>query len=56
MVTELNVPDAPSAHGESNAKQFIRVAVQLMEAMKVYDVFVVAELMAQFIDGDEETR
>ena len=56
MITELNVPDPPTAHGESNAKQFIRAAVQLIEAMNICDVSVVSELMAQFIDGDREIR
>ena len=56
MVAELNVPNAPSAHRGSNAKQFIRAAVQLIEAMKVRNVSVVSELMAQFIIGDDEIR
>ena len=56
MMAELNIPDHPTAHGSSEAKQFLRVALQLSHTMKVYEVSFVAELMAQFIDGDEEIR
>jgi len=56
MIAELNIPDHPTAHGSSEAKQFLRVALQLSHTMKVYEVSFVAELMAQFIDGDEEIR
>lgn len=55
-IAELNIPDHPTAHGSSQAKQFLRVALQLSHTMKVYEVSFVAELMAQFIDGDEEIR
>ncbi|PFX23697.1 Ribosome biogenesis protein YTM1 [Stylophora pistillata] len=56
MIAELNIPDHPTAHGPSQAKQFLRVALQLSHTMRVYEVSFVAELMAQFIDGDEEIR
>lgn len=56
MIAELNIPDHPTAHGSSEAKQFLRVALQLSHIMKIYEVSFVAELMAQFIDGDEEIR
>lgn len=56
MIAELNIPDHPTAHGSSEAKQFLRVALRLSHTMKVYELSFVAELMAQFIDGDEEIR
>lgn len=56
MIAELNIPDHPTAHGSTQAKQFLRVALQLSHTMKIYEVSFVAELMSQFIDGDEEIR
>ncbi|KAL9974561.1 hypothetical protein ACROYT_G011611 [Oculina patagonica] len=56
LIAELNIPDHPTAHGSSEAKQFLRVALQLSHTMRVYEVSFVAELMAQYIDGDEEIR
>ena len=56
MMAELNIPDPPSAHGSTQAKQYLRAALQLSHTMRVYEVSFVAELMAQFIDGDEEIR
>ena len=56
MIAELNIPNHPTAHGSSETKRFLRVALQLSHTMKVYEVSFVAELMAQFIDGDEEIR
>jgi len=56
MIAELNIPNHPTAHGSTQAKQFLRVALQLSHTMRIYEVSFVAELMAQFIDGDEEIR
>ena len=56
MMAELNIPDPPTAHGSTRAKQYLRAALQLSHTMRVYEVSFVAELMAQFIDGDEEIR
>lgn len=56
MMAELNIPNHPTAHGSPEAKQFLRVALQLSHSMRIYDVSFVAELMSQFIDGDEEIR
>ncbi|XP_068724283.1 WD repeat-containing protein 97-like isoform X2 [Montipora capricornis] len=56
MIAELNIPNHPTAHGLPEAKQFLRVALQLSHSMRIYEVSFVAELMAQFIDGDEEIR
>lgn len=56
MIAELNIPNHPTAHGSSEAKQFLRVALQLSHTMRVYEVSFVAELMAQYVDGDEEIR
>lgn len=56
MIAELNIPNHPTAHGSPEAKQFLRVALQLSHSMRIYDVSFVAELMSQFIDGDEEIR
>ena len=56
MMAELNIPDPPTAHGSTQAKQYLRAALQLSHTMRVYEVSFVAELMAQFIDGDEEIR
>lgn len=56
MIAELNIPDHPTAHGSTQAKQFLRVALQVSHIMRIYEVSFVAELMAQFIDGDEEIR
>ena len=56
MMAELNIPDPPTAHGSTPAKQYLRAALQLSHSMRVYEVSFVAELMAQFIDGDEEIR
>lgn len=56
MIAQLNIPDHPTAHGSSEAKQFLRVALQLSHTMRVYEVSFVAELMAQYVDGDEEIR
>ena len=56
MIAELNIPDPPTAHGSTQAKQFLRVALQVSHTMRIYEASFVAELMAQFIDGDEEIR
>jgi len=56
MIAELNIPNHPTARGSPEAKQFLRVALQLSHSMRIYDVSFVAELMSQFIDGDEEIR
>jgi len=56
MIAELNIPNHPTAHGSTQAKQFLRVALQLSHTMRIYEVSFAAELMAQFIDGDEEIR
>ena len=56
MIAELNTPDYPTAHGSAEGKQFLRVALQLSHSMRVFEVSFVAELMAQFIDGDEEIK
>lgn len=56
MIAELNIPDHPTAHGSTQGKQFLRAALQVSHTMRVYEISFVAELMAQFIDGDEEIR
>ena len=56
MIAELNIPNHPTAHGSTEAKHFLRVALQLSHTMRIHEVSFVAELMAQFIDGDEEIR
>ncbi|XP_048577146.1 uncharacterized protein LOC5521505 isoform X2 [Nematostella vectensis] len=56
LISELNTPDPPTAHGASVAKQFLKVDMQLLQAMQIYNVSLVAELMGQYIDGDEEVR
>ncbi|KAK3744458.1 hypothetical protein QZH41_012879 [Actinostola sp. cb2023] len=56
ILAELNVPDPPTAHGSSAANQFLRVSLQLLQVMQVWNKSFVAELMAHYIDGDEEVR
>jgi len=56
LLAELNVPDPPTAHGPSDVKQFLRVSLQLLQMMKIWNKSFVAELMAHYIDGDEEVR
>ena len=56
LMAELNVPRPPTAHGTPDEARFLRVDIQLLQAMKVYDVSFVAELMAQYIEGDEQMR
>ncbi|KAJ7382336.1 hypothetical protein OS493_035613 [Desmophyllum pertusum] len=52
----LHRQEGLSRETAEKAKQFLRVALQLSHTMRVYEVSFIAELMAQFIDGDEEIR
>ena len=56
LLAELNVPRPPTSHGSPEEARFVRVDIQLLQAVNIFDVSFVAELMAQYIDGDEHMR
>ena len=55
VLSQLNMPDGPTAEGSYDEKQFIKTCLTLLSILDVNSSLVV-ELMVQFILGETEIK